>query len=105
MPVTRLSPMAMPISWLRAATSRSWPMPPESTSSRSKPVALPSSCTAGGTTAKIRPSPYCWKNLDARAVMPKARLSLPLRSSQSLNGMKAVPVFWPTPPNEKPFTV
>jgi hypothetical protein len=72
---------------------------------KSKPCDWPMPWIAGGISAKICAS----RTLDS---MPIARfeiawdvLSLPGRSSQSLNAMNAMPAFWPTPMKLNPDMV
>ncbi len=72
----------MPSSMLRAASSLSWPIPVSSTSSKSNPVALPSSCTAGGARAKMNPSCVLGENAhpaagDRRHLVGDALAELP----------------------------
>ena len=98
--------IAMPRSWLRAAISLSWPSPPRSWSSRSKPLATPSSITAGGEKAKARPSRNLRKGPHGPAGDGRRAFSSGLcRSFQSLSLTKASPMFWPRPAKLKPATV
>ena len=101
----RLSCEAMPRNWLRALISASWPTAPRSCSCTSKPVALPSSITAGGAKAKTIASRICEKAPMARPVIGLTLRSGRLRNSQSLSMTKPMPMFWPLPPKLKPATV
>ena len=81
-PARTLLCAAMPSSWLRAATSAAWPLPPRSWSRNEKPVAVPSSGIAGGTSAKTKAS-------RTPASAPKARPARRLR--RMLGALALVP--------------
>ncbi len=75
---------AMASNWLRASSSLSCPTPPLSWSSKSKPVALPSSRTAGGMKAKAMAS----RNFE------KAAIALPTTAFALKSGaLPQVPVL------------
>ena len=96
---------AAPSSWLRAASSFSWPTPARSINMKSKPVTLPSSITeGGGTTNNMASRTVLRKWALARAATARAfRLAAP-RSSQSRSLMNRMDAFWPRPPKLKPLT-
>ena len=94
----------MPSSWLRAATSASWPAPPRSCRRKVKPLALPSSGIGGGLSGKMKASRTPDSAPKARPASACAESPSPLRSSQSLSVTKARPAFWPWPEKLKPST-
>ncbi len=96
---------AAPRSWLRASISFAWPRLPRSNSSKSKPVALPSSMTDGGAKAKASASWIFAKWAMARPAMACTRCCEPGRCDQSLSRTKARPELCPRPPKLKPATV
>ncbi|MCY1425341.1 hypothetical protein D9M71_411270 [compost metagenome] len=89
----------------RAAIRASWPRPAWSCRYRSKPVALPSSSTAGGAKANTRASMKRSKCFCARSARANTLFSLPSRSSHGLSMMKAMPELCPRPAKLKPVTV
>ncbi|MNR13300.1 hypothetical protein D3C85_1296970 [compost metagenome] len=95
---------AMPRNWLRASISLSWPTPARSCRNTSKPVALPSSSTAGGakanTIASRKLKKCCW----ARCARLNTLFSAE-RSPHGLSMMNAMPELWPRPAKLKPLTV
>jgi hypothetical protein len=93
----------MPRSWLRAASSASWPTPARSWSWSWNPVALPSSVIAGGANAKICASLICANALVIRCATAAALRSGASRSSQRLSFTNTRPEFWPRPTNENPL--
>ncbi len=95
---------SVPSSWLRACISAAWPRLARSCSIRSKPVALPSSATAGGAKAKTRASRMVAKNPKALATTPLTLSASPLRSFHGRSLTKAKPMFWPLPAKLKPAT-
>lgn len=57
---------------------------------------------AGGASAKTRASLIFEKNAIARPAIAGAVEAAPLRSSNGLSWMKAMPMFCPAPPKPKP---
>ncbi|MNP18976.1 hypothetical protein D3C76_1114830 [compost metagenome] len=95
---------ALARNWLRASMSFAWPTPPRSWRNTSKPVALPSSSTAGGakanTIASRKVKKCCW----ARWARANTLFSWE-RSPHGLSMMNAMPELWPRPAKLKPLTV
>ena len=86
---------------------RSWPTPPRSSSSRSKPVALPSS-KRGRRRERDTPGRRVTLRrqlLKHALATPATLLASPGRSVQSFRSQKARPAFWPWPTKLKPATV
>ena len=73
-----------PSSWLRACISASCPAPLRSCRNMSKPLAVPSSSTAGGAKAKTIASRHLANCAMARPATALTLLWLPLRSSNGL---------------------
>ena len=97
---------ARPSSWLRAASSASWPTPATSCSSKSKPLALPSPWIGGrGEREDLRVADAgegAHRAAGDRRAADGRRFAL---AAQSLSRTKAMPAFWPAPPKLKPETV
>ncbi|MNT18783.1 hypothetical protein D3C72_1540000 [compost metagenome] len=105
---TRLSTgffAASSTNWSRAAFSASWPMPPRSCRKKLKPVALPSSITAGGAKAKTIASRKLKKCFCARWARSNTLWPSAVRSSHGLSMRNARPELWPRPAKLKPVTV
>ena len=96
--------ISAPSSWLRACISAAWPRLARSCSIRSKPLALPSSDTAGGTIAKTVALRIFDSVSIARPATAAAFSSGRTRSPQGLSFTKAKPAFWPLPAKLKPAT-
>ena len=96
---------ASPSIWLRAASSAAWPLLPRSWSRNEKPVAVPSSGIAGGTSAKMNASRTFDSAPNARPAMPGAECSGPSRSSHGFRVTNASAAFWPLPEKLKPSTL
>ena len=82
--------------------SASWPRLARSCSCSSKPLALPSSVTAGGVKAKTLASLIEARAFWTRAATASARSRASVRSSHGLKRTQATAAFWPREPKLKP---
>jgi len=85
--------------------SLAWPRPPRSSSWKSKPLACPSSTTAGGAKANTMALRILENSPMARPARAVTRRSARSRRCQSLSLMKENPEFCPRPEKLMPEMV